>query len=263
MVLLPPSNDILIESGQVQLQKPDISLVNNTTNSNQDISDEDRIRTEFQSISYAKQDPFPKEKSNKSTLNHSDSHSLFKEDTQSVWETIRNEVIPKWNQYMITKNRRKEADPSVRSRLDTFRKKILRDLREFFRILFRRRFHLSKYRTAEGVTKCVRTFFQELDFTLSDEDLADHQLFKFIHQTHRYTSDRVAINSRQQKASPFTCVDKYNNTKFKIFIRHPLCAQMIKFVFTNFMEHYAPFVKSNMRKKVMSVIKEVLQSFSD
>lgn len=82
-----------------------------------------------------------------------DSLDSLNNDTQNLKEIILWEVIPKWNQYMALKNRRKEANASIKMRADTYRKKVIRDLREFYRILFRKRFHLTEYKTPEGIKK--------------------------------------------------------------------------------------------------------------
>lgn len=52
---------------------------------------------------------------------------------------------------MKSKTERREGDARKKPRTDTFRKKILRDMREFYRTLFRKRFHLSEFKTIEGI----------------------------------------------------------------------------------------------------------------
>jgi hypothetical protein len=69
----------------------------------------------------------------------------------SIFQLIEGSVIPKWVSYMRSKIERREGDAKKKPRTDTFRKKILRDMREFYRTLFRKRFHLSEYKTIEDV----------------------------------------------------------------------------------------------------------------
>jgi hypothetical protein len=66
-------------------------------------------------------------------------------------ELIKNYVLPAWKWYLKVKS---EMDGPLDSvpRSDTVWKKILRDVREFFRILFRVRFHPLEYKSAQGAS---------------------------------------------------------------------------------------------------------------
>lgn len=123
---------------------------------------------------------------------------------------------------MALKNRRKEADPSNKRRADTYKKKILRDMREFYRILFRKRFHLSEYKTHEGIRECLTTFFTELGLTITESDLQDYQLFRYVHQTHQCTTSKLVSKETEAKESPFITVERYNDSRYQDFLANPL-----------------------------------------
>lgn len=190
-----------------------------------------------------------------------DSLDSLQNDTQTLREIILAEVTPKWNQYMALKNRRKEAVSNLKTRADTYRKKVIRDLREFYRILFRKRFHLSEYKTAEGIKTCLRTFFDNLGFQYSQEDLEDYQLFRYLHQTHQCTSTKLVNREEQERESPFLVVEKYNDRRYKKFISNPLWASMLYFAYKNFLADYLPFVKTNVRDKVEGILREILDGY--
>jgi hypothetical protein len=66
---------------------------------------------------------------------------------------IDDHVIPKWKEYMASKTQRRMVDTRGDPRTDTIWKKILRDVREFYRILFRLRFHHLEFKDQEGAFK--------------------------------------------------------------------------------------------------------------
>mmetsp|Transcript_4693 Transcript_4693/g.5398 ORF Transcript_4693/g.5398 Transcript_4693/m.5398 type:complete len:229 (-) Transcript_4693:40-726(-) len=169
-------------------------------------------------------------------------------------DLIKKHVIPKWIKYITSKTERREADPTKKPRADTFKKKVLRDMREFYRILFRKRFHLSEYRTLEGVKDCLHTFFKELGLNPSHEDLNDIHLFRYVHQTHLYTSIKILQKGSTMDDSPFKAIEKYNDSRFRTLLKHPLCARMFYFVFNNFLEHYFPLIKEEYKESVMYIV---------
>lgn len=68
-------------------------------------------------------------------------------------ELIFKYVIPKWQKYLEMKSQRAHKNVSAKPRADTIWKKIIRDLREFYRILFRVRFHYLDYKDHIGAAK--------------------------------------------------------------------------------------------------------------
>ena len=81
-----------------------------------------------------------------------------------MFELIYAYVIPKWIKYLQLKSER-SIDTQVKPRPDTLWKKILRDVREFFRILFRLRFHHLEFKDVEGAALWIQTLFDELGNT--------------------------------------------------------------------------------------------------
>lgn len=157
----------------------------------------------------------------------------------SMYELIELYVIPKWKEYMKSKTERREGDAKKKPRTDTFRKKILRDMREFYRTLFRKRFHLSEFKTLEGIKTCLSTFFDELGIDVTEEDLNDYQLFRYVHQTHQYTTMKMRGAGRGDNGqSPFRVLENYNENNLRRFMKHPLSSKMYYFVFKNFLHHY-------------------------
>lgn len=68
----------------------------------------------------------------------------------SIRELIELEAIPQWVKYLKKKMvSNEEKETGITPRDDTIWKKIFRDLREFFRILFKARFHPLDYKSCE------------------------------------------------------------------------------------------------------------------
>ncbi|CAI2385613.1 unnamed protein product [Moneuplotes crassus] len=180
------------------------------------------------------------------------------QEPTTLKELLTDKVVPRWIQYMQFKNKRRDANPLLKRRADASRKKVLRDLREFYRILFRNRFHLSEYKIPRGVQSCLKTLFRELGMTASEEDLSDYQLFRYLHQTHKGTTAKLVNMKTQHKESSFLAVEKYNDGRYLQFLSYPLSAQMIYFVFENFLEQYTSLVKPKIKDRIINIIKDIL-----
>ena len=71
---------------------------------------------------------------------------------ESIYDLIYNYALPKWKKYLQFKSERGITNTN-KARPDTLWKKILRDVREFFRILFRKRFHYLDFKDFKGATR--------------------------------------------------------------------------------------------------------------
>lgn len=69
----------------------------------------------------------------------------------SIYELIYSYALPKWKEYLQFKSERGMTNTN-KARPDTLWKKILRDVREFYRILFRKRFHYLDFKDFKGAT---------------------------------------------------------------------------------------------------------------
>ena len=71
----------------------------------------------------------------------------------SIKELIEDKVLSQWVDYLKKKFVNEDKETGITPRSDTVWKKIFRDLREFFRILFKSRFHPLDYKTGEQADK--------------------------------------------------------------------------------------------------------------
>lgn len=78
----------------------------------------------------------------------------------SIFELIERYVIPKWKRYILSKTKFKEINHQIAPRSDTLWKKIIRDVREFYRILYRYRFNVEDFKNKESAYNSMSVFFE-------------------------------------------------------------------------------------------------------
>ena len=144
-------------------------------------------------------------------------------------------------------------------RYDTMWKKILRDVREFFRILFRNRFHSLEFKDSQDALNCVRILFDELGIKYFESDLKDFKIFWYFHQTHKYTASKLFVTRRLRPTfSPYETIEIYNEINLTRFLKHPLCSRMFFFVYENFLDSYYPVIKEEYKEQIRTLIKRAL-----
>ena len=177
-------------------------------------------------------------------------------NAESMHDLIYSDIIPKWKNYLQFKSERGYTT-AIRARSDTLWKKILRDVREFFRILFRKRFHYLEFRDFKGASKWIKILFEELGIEISEEESNNLKLFKFIHQTHKSKFEDVV----DKIDSPYDVIEKYNEHYRELFMTDTTCSRMFYFVYKNFLNEYISLVKQVYRKEVVTMICLILNCY--
>ncbi|CAI2386473.1 unnamed protein product [Moneuplotes crassus] len=184
-------------------------------------------------------------------------------DYTNLFELIHNHVIPRWRKYLTMKSIKTDRNKRDKSRSDTIWKKVVRDVREFYRILFRMRFHYLDYKDQKGATRCMEILFEELGIPIEREYFDNMALFVFLHQTHKTTGYRLFKNlDNEGESSPFEAIENFNSITKKIFMSDKLAARLFYFVFQNFIEDYVPFTNTKYRQRIASSICLVLKCYS-
>ena len=139
-------------------------------------------------------------------------------------------------------------------RSDTMWKKILRDAREFFRILFRNRFHPLDFIDSQDALNWIKILFDELGIKYFESDFKDFRIFWYFHQTHKYTASKLFVTRRTRHFfTPFEIIENYNEINLWRFLKHPLCSRMFYFVYTNFLSYYYPVIKGEYKDQVLQL----------
>lgn len=121
--------------------------------------------------------------------------------------------------------------------------KIVRDIREFYRILFKCKFG-SQFNCQDAEQfELMKSLFVDLKMQITQEESRDVFLLGFIRQVHMSTRKRLyKIYHSQSCFSPFRLAYYHNEITLKQFMTNTLASQMFYFVFSNFMHHYVDHV---------------------
>lgn len=183
-------------------------------------------------------------------------------DEENLYDLIQRHVIPKWQKYLLQKFNKGDSGNVSDPRPDTIWKKILRDVREFYRILFRVRFHYLDFKDCKGAKKCVEIMFEELGIPLQPKHLDDFKLFTYIHQSHKSTSRKLFRSSKNNdEGSPFGVIEQFNDASRRKFMTDPLGSKLFYFVFNNYLEHYVEFINPKYRFRIVTTICLVLKCY--
>jgi len=181
----------------------------------------------------------------------------------NLYDLIHKYVVPKWRQYLLNKCSKSDKGASTEPRVDTIWKKILRDAREFFRIMFRVRFHYLDFKDTKGAQNCLEIMFEELGIPLSTQNTNDISLFTYIHQSHKSTSTKLfkKKNVVKSKGSPFNVIENFNESSRKKFMKDPLASKLFYFVFQNFLDVYFHWVSAKYVKNIVFSICMILRCY--
>jgi hypothetical protein len=166
--------------------------------------------------------------------------------------TLRNlieaQVVPKWTDYLRKKMESNEAKESgVIPRDDTIWKKIFRDLREFYRILFKQRFHNLDYKTCEQADDCCILLLKELNIDTSGLEAYDiRKVFYFFHQTRLNSSDHYMSEYTETEGEIYAMdiIEKYKDSLKAMFMIDSVASKLFYTVFCNFDYIYNCFLKT-------------------
>ncbi|CAI2366432.1 unnamed protein product [Moneuplotes crassus] len=182
---------------------------------------------------------------------------------ENLFELIHQHVIPQWKKYLVIKSVKTYKNNDQNPRSDILWKKIIRDVREFYRTLFRMRFHYLDYKDLESARKCVNILFEEIGIPIEPEYFEDPSLFTFLHQTHKGTESRLFSDPENEVwLSPFKVIEKFNSSFKKSFMSDKLCARLFYFVYANYVEEYTELINPKYKEDLSSIICLILKCYT-
>ena len=183
----------------------------------------------------------------------------------NIKELIENEAIPKWVEYLRKKMKSKEDKEShAAPREDTIWKKIFRDCREFYRILFKLRFHPLDYRSCEQADACSKILLSELGIDTSHLKPYDiRKFFYYFHQTRLNSSDHYGSNYIEKEGEMYAVdiIEKYKDSLKTFFMIDPVCSRLFYILYYNFDYVYCCFLKSKYKGIIDVIIENVLKCY--
>jgi hypothetical protein len=145
-------------------------------------------------------------------------------------------VLPKWVDILKNKTQR-EGEPLGQVTDDYLWIKVLRDMRDFFRIIFKSRFHRSEKRDDSNRDLLVKIFLEELGIT-DAAYVNTISVFDFLYKAHykaRSTNEgkkfREIINSTPMRIY-------YCEASRDKFLQDDLCSRLLYYFLFNFGEMY-------------------------
>lgn len=185
-------------------------------------------------------------------------------ESKNIKDIIENWVMPQWVSYLRKKQKSREGqDSGLKPRDDTIWKKIFRDLREFFRILFKLRFHPLDYKSCEQADNCCKIILNDLGVDTEHVKTQDfRKIFYYFHQTRLNSSDHYMSN-QISKDDDFwmEIIEKYKDSLKSAFMADPIASRMFYFVFYNFDYVYTKFIKEKYQETIGSIIQNCLETY--
>ena len=182
---------------------------------------------------------------------------------KNLKELMTNLVIPEWEEYLIEKRDKENASKKKLVRSDAVWKKIMRDCREFYRILFKNRFHRMDYQDHEDKIKCIQTLTLELGFPDFREDNLIYS-YNFFHQIHLSEKNKAKYqNILSDHSTGFDALNWYTNKTRTLFLEDPLCSRLLYFLYRNFLSAYSELLSKNIKSKVIECINYVLERYEE
>ena len=184
----------------------------------------------------------------------------------SIKELIEDKVLSQWADYLKKKFVNEDKETGITPRSDTVWKKIFRDLREFFRILFKSRFHPLDYKTGEQADKWCIVLLNELG--IETDHLNKYQIrkiFYFFHQTRLNSSDRYASEhfEKEGEICNMDIIEKYKDSIKESFLVDRVSSKLFYTVYYNFDYIYNWFLKHKYKGIVDKIIANCLKSYDE
>ncbi|CAI2384123.1 unnamed protein product [Moneuplotes crassus] len=173
----------------------------------------------------------------------------------SIYELIYDSVLPKWKKCLKSKANRR-IPKTLKARPDTIWKKILRDVREFYRMLFRARFHYLEYQDQKGAVTCIQILFSELNIPLNNNEEYLHGVFRYLHQSHK-----SRFPGLKEDPTPLDAIEKYNEHYRSLYMKDDFGARLLYFVFKNFTPEYCLLVKSRYQREIAEKVCMLLNCY--
>jgi hypothetical protein len=166
-------------------------------------------------------------------------------------------VIPKWTDILKKKTFR-EGEPIGHVTDEYIWIKVLRDMRDFYRMIFKSRFHRSEKREDSNRDILVKIFMEELGIT-GISMVNTIAIFDFLYKAHykaRNTDEgtkfREMINT-----TPMRIYYYYSESIRNNFLHDDICSRLLYYFLVNFGETYLSCIQKNLAESVREIIRYV------
>lgn len=170
----------------------------------------------------------------------------------TTWKSLlQTQVIPKWIQELRKKKEKEGKEKKADNRRDTVGKKLLRDCREFYRLVWEWRYEhvLNKDENQKALYKNI---FRELGINEGFSDLCLINYKTFFNRVLNLPPDEKSKYHKMQKQKgPMKVIKKYNVKDRDLFLTHPVFSKLYVFLYYTFYPLYV--------KETKDAFKDVVQ----
>lgn len=180
-----------------------------------------------------------------------------------IKEVIEKQAISKWVHYLKKKMQVNESkETGLTPRDDTVWKKIFRDCREFYRILFKIRFHSLDYKTREMADSWTIQLLNELGVdTTNLTEYEIRKLFYYFHQTRLNSSNKYGSEHVEKEGEAYAVdiIEKYKDSMKALFLSDPVCSKLFYILYFNFDYTYFAYLKPKYKGIIDVIVNNIVK----
>lgn len=160
-------------------------------------------------------------------------------------DLIIKQVLPEWTTYLIEKrNKEIRENPIAETRTDTLGKKVIRDCREFYRILWKARFGHTNLNEESLQRLCLKRLLQDLDI---NQEYAGFDIKYYLKFFLRYVKPKRAEKEKNsdvpKNLNILSMFTKYSVIDRDQFLNHPVFGKLFIFLYYTFLPVYLKEIK--------------------
>lgn len=172
-----------------------------------------------------------------------------------VYDFLNQEIIPEWKIMLQNISEREREIGVIQKGIGFTWTQFFKDIRKFYRLYFRHRFHRCDKRKDSNKARLISTVLNELGINTTDFD-ADEVFYFFYPVLDKLRKGRS--KSAQEIPSTFSQVfNKYSEEGKDEFLFHPLSSQLVCFFIMNYGDYYVNKMKNSYKVKLEKIIEEL------
>ena len=175
--------------------------------------------------------------------------------SSSMWQFIQNEFIPQWR-FTLDKISMKQRELYISQRKSNFLWiEFFKDLRNFYRLMFRLRFHRSDKRSDDNSSMIVESILKEIGISIVGYNNFE-DAFQFFYKVHYNQRKEVEDNFRPHlfMNSAFKVFDEYSEENRDTFLNDYLGSRLIFYFIKNFGQIYLSKMRGEYRQKIQIIM---------
>ena len=175
--------------------------------------------------------------------------------SSSMWQFIQNDFLPQWK-FTLDKISMKQRELYISQRKSNFLWiEFFKDLRNFYRLMFRLRFHRSDKRSSDNSSMIVETILKEIGISIVGYNNFD-DAFQFFYKVHYNQRKEVEDNFAPHlfMNSAFKVFDEYSEESRDTFLNDYLGSRLTFYFIKNFGQIYLSKIEGKYKQKVQIIM---------